>query len=92
MIPFGEVGMFKVITDDKYEDRWEKGIFVGKSEETDEFFYLTEAGFKKSRSCKRPCESERFDVALLAKVKGTPMDPTGTSNSCLLYTSPSPRD
>ena len=26
MIAFGEVGLFKVITEDKFEDRWEKGF------------------------------------------------------------------
>ena len=68
MIAFGDVGVFEVITDDKFEDRWEKEISIGKSEETDAFFYLTEAGFKKSRTGKRPSEGERLDVAILAKI------------------------
>ena len=72
MIAFGEVGMFNVITEDKFEDRFEKGISIGKSEETDEYFYLTESGFKKSRTAKRPCEGERLNVDLLSKIQGLP--------------------
>ena len=80
LLPFGEIGMFKVITDDKYENRWEKGVFVGKCPESDEFYYLTESGVGRSRDGKRIVEAERYDVAMLAKVKGTPWDPKGTSS------------
>ena len=69
VIPFGEAGLFKLITEDNFQDRWEKGIAIGRSEETDERFYLTEAGFKKARAAKRPPLAERFKD-LLTKVKG----------------------
>ena len=51
------------------------------SEETDEYFYLTESGFKKSRTAKRPCERERLDVDSMSKIKGLPWNPTGTRGS-----------
>ena len=81
MIAFREVCMFKVITEDKFEDRFEKGISLCKSEETDEYFYLTESGFKKSRTAKRSCEGERLDVDLLSKINGLPWNPTDTRGS-----------
>ena len=73
--------MFKVITEDKFENRWENGVSIRKSEENDDYFDLTESGFKKSRTAKRPCEGQRLDVDLLSKIKGLPWNPTGTRGS-----------
>ena len=70
--------MFKVIAEDKFANRWEKGVSIGKSDGTDEHFYLTESGFKKSRTAKRPCEGEPLVVDLMSKIKGLPWNPTGT--------------
>ena len=44
VLPFGEIAQFRKITDDKFESRWVKGVWIGKSEETDEHFFLTESG------------------------------------------------
>ena len=30
VIPFGERAQFRILTDDKYEDRWIPGVYVGK--------------------------------------------------------------
>ena len=50
--PFGERVQLKILTDDKYEDRWVPGVFVGKMTETDEFILLTDQGVRKSRTIK----------------------------------------
>ena len=53
-LPFGERAHFRILTDDKYEDRWIPGVFVGKLVETDEFILLTDKGISKSRSRTMP--------------------------------------
>ena len=73
VIPFGIVALFKVITEDKFQDRWEKGVSVGKSPENDEHLYLTESGLRRSRTAKPTIPSEQYDEALLSKVRGLPL-------------------
>ena len=46
VVPFGECCLFKGAPNDKYEDRWEKCVMVGKSDQTDEFILLTATGAK----------------------------------------------
>ena len=46
VIPVGEIAHFKVLTDDKFEDRWVKGVWIGRSEETDEHFFSIETGWE----------------------------------------------
>ena len=41
---FGENVMFEAVTGDKYEERWQKGVFVGKVDQTDESILLTPYG------------------------------------------------
>ena len=78
VIPFGERAQFRIFTDDKYEDRWIPGVFVGKMIETDEFILLTERGISKSRSVKRYADnSDRYDLDFLSKVRGLPWNPSG---------------
>ena len=36
VVDFGENVMFKVVADDKYDDIWLRGLFVGKLDQTDE--------------------------------------------------------
>ena len=76
-IQFGKVALFKVITEDKFQDRWEKGVSLGKSLQTDEHIYLTDSGMKYSRAVKQVPPSEQYDELLLSRVKGLPWDPTG---------------
>ena len=33
VLPFGEIAQFRKITDDKFESRWVKEVWIGKSEE-----------------------------------------------------------
>ena len=55
VVPFSEVVLYRVIDNDgdKLKPRWAKGIFVGKTDQTDEFMLLTPKGARKSRSVKR---------------------------------------
>ena len=77
-VPFGERAQFRILTDDKYEDRWIPGVYVGEVIETDEFIMLTHQGVKKSRSIKRYADhSDRYNLDFLANIKGLPWNPTG---------------
>ena len=77
-ISFGEKAQFRILTDDKYEDRWVPGVFVGKQVETDEFIALTEKGVMLSRSCKRYASKvDAYDLDYLSKIKGLPWAPPG---------------
>ena len=69
--------MFRILTDDKYEDRWTKGVFVGKLLETDECIFLTSAGVGKSRTLKRLEPNLQYDLGFLNSCKGSPWNPTG---------------
>ena len=72
-IPFGERAQFRVRTDDKYEDRWVPGVYVGKLVETDEFIFLTDLGIAKSRTVKRYAnDADKFNLEYLSTVKGLP--------------------
>ena len=77
-VNFGERCQFRILTDDKYEDRWLPGVFVGKQIETDEFIALTEKGVMLSRSCKRYASKvDAYDLDYLSKIKGLPWAPLG---------------
>ena len=77
-VNFGERCQFRILTDDKYEDRWQPGVFVGKKVETDEFIALTEKGVISSRSCKRYASKvDAYDLDYLSAIKGLPWAPLG---------------
>ena len=69
--------MYKVITEDKLDDRWRRGVFVGKVDQTDEFVMVTPDGVKKSRSIRREIKPNKFDPKFLATCKGLPWAPQG---------------
>ena len=72
-IPFGERAQFKVLTDDKYEDRWVPGVYVGKLVETDEFIFLTDLGVGKSRTVKQYAnDADKYNLSFLSTAKGLP--------------------
>ena len=77
-LPFGERTQFRILTDDKYEDRWTPGVYASRLVETDEFILLTDKGILKSRSVKRYADhSDRYNLEFLANIKGLPRNPTG---------------
>merc|ERR1712086_355307 len=75
VIDFSENGMFKDNTDDKYDDRWLRGLFVGKLDQTDEAILLTPSGVAKARGIRRLEDSERFKLSFLNSCKGLPWNP-----------------
>ena len=74
VIPFGECAMFRILSDDKFEDRWIKGVFVGKLLETDEAIFINSVGVGQSRTIKRLEPSLQYDLGFLNSCK----DPHGT--------------
>ena len=74
VVPFSEVVLYRVIDDDgdKLKPRWAKGIFVGKTDQTDEFVLLTPKGARKSRSVKRLEAAEAWDREVMAACIGAP--------------------
>ena len=62
---------------DKLKPRWAKGIFVGKTDQTDEFVLLTPKGASKSRSVKRLEAAEAWGREFMAACIGAPWNPTG---------------
>merc|ERR1712086_426135 len=80
IVYFGENVMFKVVADDKYDDRWLGGLFVGKLDQTDEAILLTPSGVAKARGIRRLEESERFKLTFLNSCKGLPWNPKATAS------------
>ena len=74
---FGECVLFKVLTDDKMEERWRPGVSVGKDDQTDEFVLVTPDGVRKSRSIERQIAETKIDVKFLDQYKGLPWSPAG---------------
>ena len=81
VVPFGECCLFKRGPDDKYQDRWEKGVMVGKSDQTDEFILLTAIGACKSRSVRRLEEKDQYDKEFMEKCVGSPWNPKNSANT-----------
>ena len=81
VVPFGECFLFKGAPDDKYQDRWEKGVMVGKSDQTDEFILLTASGACKSRSVRRLEEKDQYDKEFMEKCVGSPWNPKNSANT-----------
>ena len=89
IVPFGEVVLFKMPASSsgrrtqggrqlKGDFSWEKGIFVGKTNESDEFLLATKRGVHTARTVKRLREELRISEELMAEIKGVPWN-TGTS-------------
>ena len=79
MVPFAETVMWKVadVETKKLEATGEKGVVVGKSEDTDEWILITRAAVQKSRAIHRLAPSARYDKEFLAQCVGTPWNPRG---------------
>ena len=87
IVPFGECILFKVAPDDKYEDRWGKGVMVGKADQTDEFIVLTPAGACKSRSVRRLEDKDQYDKEFMASCVGSPWKPKNSAQAAGLKVS-----
>ena len=89
IVPFGEVVLFKMPASAsgrktqggrqlKGDFSWEKGVFLGKTNESDEFLLGTRRGVHTARTVKRLREELRISEELVAEMKGVPWN-TGTA-------------
>lgn len=78
---FGEYAKFHLEgkKHEKADARWEPGIFVGKSEESDQFLYLTPRGMRTARSVQRLPEKDRWNREAFDAARGTPWNPLGVA-------------
>ena len=58
---------------------WKKGIWVTRSEISDEHIILTADGRRLTRTCRRLPEEGRWDVQTFLKAKGVPWDAQGAN-------------
>ena len=77
LLPFGEcVQAKRPNTNDlgKGSLRWVKGVFIGKTEDSDEIVVLTPAGAHTYRRVRRHPEEQRHEIACLELCAGLPWD------------------
>ena len=61
----------------KLDDRWNRGLWLGKSLASDEHYVGTSAGVRRCRSIWRRPEKQRWDRKMLTDMNGEPWNPTG---------------
>ena len=72
----------------KFEERWERGIWLGSRDESGEAIVGTADGVLKVRSIRRKGEmSERWDKVQLSTMRGVPWKPIPDSEETELRTS-----
>jgi len=79
--PLFEKVLFKVLSEDKFQERWSDGIYVGRIDQTDEVIVATPDGITRSRSLKRLEPDKQHDLDFLNKCKGAPWNPRGLAIS-----------
>ena len=60
----------------KLDDRWNLGLWLGKSLASDEHYLGTSAGVRRCRSIWRRPEKQRWDRKMLTEIIGDPWNPT----------------
>ena len=60
----------------KLDDRWNLGLWLGKSLASDEHYVGTSAGVRRCRSIWRRPEKQRWDRKMLTEMNGEPWNPT----------------
>ena len=61
----------------KLDDRWNLGLWLGRSLASDEHHVGTSAGVRRCRSIWRSPEKQRWDRKMLTEMNGEPWNPTG---------------
>ena len=61
----------------KLDDRWNLGLWLGRSLASDEHHVGTSAGVRRCRSIWRRPEKQRWDRKMLTEMNGEPWNPTG---------------
>ena len=67
---------------DKFDERWEEGIWLGLRDESDEILIGTNKGVVRARSVRRRANfEERWNLNQFNNMKGTPWEPIPGINS-----------
>ena len=67
---------------DKFDERWEEGIWLGAKDESDEILIGTNKGVVKARAVRRKSNfEERWNFNQFNEIKGAPWEPIPGSNS-----------
>ena len=77
MAELGEVVFFYQAKADKAEAKWQKGVWAGKSSQSDSHILLTEQGAFESRVVRRIPDESRWNQDEIVKVRALPWDYTG---------------
>ena len=77
MAELGEVVFFYQAKADKAEAKWQKGVWAGKSSQSDSHILLTEQGAFESRVVRRIPDETRWNKEEIVKVRALPWDYTG---------------
>ena len=72
---FGETVLYRIVTQRRLEQRWEKGVFLGIREATQERIIGTAKGIFVTQSLRRLPEEEQWDATLAFAVTGVPWKP-----------------
>ena len=73
---------------DKLDAKWQPGVWVGKTDESDEHTLLTPTGVQKARSVHRKPEAEKWDPAFFGQAKGSPWNPAAVAAREVLSAGP----
>ena len=66
----------KTLGKDKFDTRWDSGIWLGIREESGEHIIGTEDGVVKARTIRRKAiTKDRWDQEMFNKIRGTPWQP-----------------
>ena len=65
----------------KLDDRWNLGLWLGKSLASDEYYVVTSAGVRRCRFIWRRPEKQRWDRKMLTEMNGEKWNPRQTSSS-----------
>ena len=73
---------------DKLDAKWQLGVWVGKTDESDEHILLTPTGVQKARSVHRKPEAEKWDSVFFGQAKGSPWNPAAVAAREVLSAGP----
>ena len=85
VLPFAEKVMYKKLKDSGarkqiLESQWEEGLWLGHHSTSNEVLIGTRTGVVRAWAIRRKVEEERWDIALIKNMKGTPAKPDPASS------------
>eukprot|EP00969_Alexandrium_andersonii_P266997 11799457-Alexandrium_andersonii.AAC.1 len=58
----------------KFLPQWDRGVILGKTEESDEFLISASSGVVAARTVRKMSEESRYSLDLLSEFRGLPWD------------------